>query len=126
MNFLEIRIADSTLLMLIEKFLKADYIDEGVLVATEKGTPQGSILSPILANIFLHYVLDEWFEKTVKVHSRGFCEIVRYADDFICVVQFKDDAIKIKKALKNRFNRFSLEIHPDKSKRISFGKYEQV
>jgi len=125
MRFLEIRIADRTLLMLIEKFLKAGYIDDGMLVQTEKGTPQGSILSPILANIFLHYVLDEWFEKTVKTHARGFCEIVRYADDFICFVQYKDDAIKIERALKNRFNRFSLEIHPDKSKRISFGKYEQ-
>ena len=66
MRFLEIRIADRTLLMLIEKFLKAGYIDDGMLVQTEKGTPQGSILSPILANIFLHYVLDEWFEKNAS------------------------------------------------------------
>jgi len=94
------------------------------LVKTEKGTPQGSILSPILANIFLHYVLDVWFEETVKTHVRGYCEIIRYADDFVCVVQYEEEAKRIEKALKNRFNRYGLEIHPDKSRRISFGKFE--
>ncbi len=124
LEFLKRRIADNSMLMLIEKFLKAGYMEEGVLVRTDKGTPQGSIISPILANVFLHYVLDEWFEKTVKKHTRGFCELVRYADDFICMIQYKDDAIRIEKALKNRFGRFYLEIHPEKSKRISFGRYE--
>lgn len=124
MEFLKIRIKDSSLLHLIERFLKAGYVDSGLLVETEQGTPQGSILSPILANIFLHYVLDEWFEKAVKIHVSGFCEIVRYADDFVCVVQFEHDAERIERALKNRLNRFSLEIHPEKSRRISFGRYE--
>ena len=82
LDFLKLRIADKSMLMLIEKFLKAGYMEEGVFVSTDKGTPQGSIISPILANVFLHYVLDEWFEKTVKKHTRGFCELVRYADDF--------------------------------------------
>lgn len=124
MGFLKVRITDSSLLQLIEKFLKAGYIDNRLLVETEKGTPQGSILSPILANIFLHYVLDEWFEKTVKAHVQGFCEMVRYADDFVCVVQYQRDALRIERALKNRFNRFSLEIHPEKSRRMSFGRFE--
>ena len=124
LDFLKVRITDSSLLSLIEKFLKAGYIDNGLLVETEQGTPQGSILSPILANIFLHYVLDEWFEKTVKEHVDGFCEMVRYADDFVCVVQYQQDALRIERALKNRFNRFSLEIHPEKSRRLSFGRYE--
>ncbi len=124
MNFIKIRINDSSLLHLIGKFLKAGYVDDGMLVKTEMGTPQGSILSPILANIFLHYILDEWFDKTVKMHTRGFCEIIRYADDFVCVVQYQDDAERIEKAFKNRFNRYELEIHPDKSQRISFGRYE--
>jgi len=123
-DFLKIRVKDSSLLYLIGKFLKAGYVDDGLLVRTEKGTPQGSILSPILANIFLHYVLDEWFEKTVKAHVRGICELVRYADDFVCAVQYEDDAERIEKALKKRFNRYGLEIHPKKSRRISFGKYE--
>ena len=124
MEALGIRISDKSMLMLIEKFLKAGYIDDGLLVTSEKGTPQGSILSPILANVFLHYVLDYWFENTVKTITRGFCEIVRYADDFVCTVQYIDDAIKIERMLVERFNKLKLEIHPDKSKRITFGRFE--
>lgn len=124
LDLLKVRITDSSLLHLIEKFLKAGYVDGGLLVETEMGTPQGSILSPILANIFLHYVLDDWFEKAVKSHTDGFCEIVRYADDFICVVQYEGDALRIERALQNRLNAFSLELHPEKSRRISFGRYE--
>lgn len=80
-RFLEIRIVDRTLLELIGRFLKAGYVDDGLLVRSESGTPQGSILSPMLANIFLHHVLDIWFNKTVKSSVMGFCELVRYADD---------------------------------------------
>jgi hypothetical protein len=93
---------------------------------TEIGTPQGSILSPILANIFLHYVLDEWFEYTVKKYTRGFCELVRYADDFIIVTNQKSDAEKIEQVLYKRFKRYGLELHPEKTKRISFGAYERI
>jgi len=125
MEFLEKRIKDASLLHLIKLFLKAGYIDEGLLLKSEKGTPQGSILSPILANIYLHYVLDDWFATTVKQHIVGFCEIVRYADDFICVVQYAKEGKRVEKALKNRFNKYGLEIHPTKSQTISFGKYEQ-
>lgn len=124
-EFLRIRIVDSTLLDLINKFLKAGYVDDGLLIKSDKGTTQGSILSPILANIFLHYVLDKWFNKVVKSYIKGFCEIVRYADDFICVVQYDRDAQRIEKALKNRFNKFGLEINPDKSKTFSFGRFER-
>jgi len=126
MDFIRVRITDTTLLNLIGKFLKAGYIDDGQLVTSDKGTPQGSILSPMLANIFLHYVLDEWFETTVKSHVRGFCELVRYADDFVCVVRYADDAERIEQALKNRFNKYGLEIHPTKSRRITFGRFERA
>jgi len=126
MEFIRIRITDTALLDLIEKFLKAGYIDDGQLVKSDKGTPQGSILSPMLANIFLHYVLDEWFETTVKSHVRGFCELVRYADDFVCVVRYIEDAERIEQALKNRFKKYGLEIHPTKSRRITFGSFEKV
>ena len=124
MKFLEIRIVDRSLLELIRKFLKAGYVDEGLLVRSDNGTPQGSILSPMLSNIFLHYVLDTWFNETVKSHVRGFCEIVRYADDFVCVVQYVDEAKRIEQALKNRFERYGLELHPEKSRTFSFGSFE--
>ena len=106
--------------------MKAGHIDDGQLVKSDKGTPQGSILSPMLANIFLHYVLDEWFGTTVKSHVRGFCELVRYADDFVCVVRYADDAERTEQALKNRFNKYGLEIHPTKSRRITFGRFERA
>ena len=125
MEFIRIRITDTALLNLIDEFLKAGYIDDGQLVRSDKGTPQGSILSPMLANIFLHYVLDEWFDATVKKHVRGFCELVRYADDFICVVRYPDDAERIERALKNRFRKYGLEIHPTKSQKITFGCFER-
>jgi RNA-directed DNA polymerase len=123
-EFIRIRIKDTTLLNLIKRFLKAGYVDEGLLVKPDAGTPQGSILSPMLANIFLHYVLDTWFETIVKSHVKGFCEIVRYADDFVCVVRYADDARRIERGLRNRFNKYGLELHPTKSRNLSFGRFE--
>jgi group II intron reverse transcriptase/maturase len=126
MDFVKIRVKDSSLLHLIDCFLRAGYIDKGVLIDTEKGTPQGSILSPMLANIFLHYVLDKWFEDTVKQHVEGFCRLVRYADDFVCLIQYQEDARKIERALANRFNKHELQLHPEKSRNISFGRFEKL
>ena len=125
MEFIKRRVKDTSLLLLIEKFLKAGYVDNDLLIKTDKGTPQGSILSPLLANIFLHYVLDTWFEQSVKTHTKGFCELVRYADDYVCLVQYKDDALKIKRALENRFNKYELTLHPDKTRVFSFGRFER-
>ena len=125
LEFLKIRIRDTNMLNLINRFLKAGYVDNGILVKPDAGTPQGSILSPMLANIFLHYVLDTWFETTVKSHVRGYCEIVRYADDFVCVVRYEDDAKRIEKGLQNRFNKYGLELHPTKSRTFSFGRFER-
>ena len=125
LDFLKIRIQDTSLLFLINRFLKAGYIDNNLLVKSDKGTPQGSILSPMLANIFLHYVLDKWFNDTVIHHINGYCKIVRYADDFICLVQFENDANKILRALQNRFNKYKLQLHPDKTRVFSFGRLEK-
>ncbi len=125
LDFLRIRIKDSSLLLLIERFLKAGYVDDHHLVKTEKGTAQGSILSPLLANIFLHYVLDKWFNDIVINHVRGYAELIRYADDFICLVQSKRDADRILKALQNRFAKYQLQLHPDKTRVFSFGRYEK-
>lgn len=125
MNFIKVRIADPSLHFLLERFLKAGYTEKGNHSSLDKGTPQGSILSPLLANIYLHFVLDIWFETTVKNHTRGFCELVRYADDFVCVVRYHDDAIRIETALHNRFNKFGLELNAEKTRRFSFGHFER-
>lgn len=124
MELIQKRIRDTAMLELLQKFLKAGYVDDKALVQTDCGTPQGSILSPMLSNIFLHYVLDKWFEETVKEHT-GYCELIRYADDFVCLVRYAEDADRIERALKNRFEKYGLEIHPTKSRKISFGRYER-
>lgn len=125
MECLEVRISDPSFLLLIRRFLKAGYMDSGMLVATEKGTPQGGNLSPMLSNIFLHYVLDLWFDKRVKPQARGVCHLVRYADDFLCMVQYVDDAQRMTQALRERFSKFDLELHPEKTRVLSFGRYER-
>jgi len=125
MDFLKIRIKDTSLIFLINRFLKAGYVDNNSAVSSDLGTPQGSILSPMLANIFLHYVLDKWFNDTVSNHISGYCEIVRYADDYVCLVQFEEDANKILRALHNRFNKYKLQLHPNKTRVFSFGRFEK-
>jgi group II intron reverse transcriptase/maturase len=117
---LQVRILDSSLLLLIRRFLKAGYVDAGELVATTQGTPQGGNLSPILSNIFLHYVLDLWFEKKIKPKAQGACHLVRYADDFVCMVQRLDDAQYIEQAMRQRFAKFNLELHPEKTRIVAF------
>jgi group II intron reverse transcriptase/maturase len=125
MEFLERRIKDPSLLRIIARFLIAGYKDSGLLVESAKGVPQGGTLSPMLANIFLHYVLDEWFEKEVKPRVAGECHLVRYADDFIILVQYKEEAHKLVGQLRERFERFDLHLHPAKTRVMSFGGYEQ-
>jgi len=125
MKFLQVRINDPSFLLLISRFLKAGYLDAGVFVSTERGTPQGGNLSPALSNIFLHYVLDLWFEKRIKPQAKGACYLVRYADDFVCMVQYQDDAQYIEQVLRDRFAKFGLELHSEKTRTISFGRYER-
>jgi len=96
------------------------------LVTPDAGTPHGSILSLMLANIFLHYILDTWFETMIKSHVKGFCELVRYAYDFVCVVRYVEDAGRIERALHNRFSEYSLELHRTKRRNFSFGRFERM
>lgn len=125
MKFLEVRIRDSSLLLLIRRFLKAGYMESGKLIRSEQGTPQGGNLSPMLANIFLHYVLDLWFVKRVKPNLVGQCYLVRYADDFVCMVQYQQSAREIERMLRERFAKFGLSLHPEKTRTISFGRFER-
>jgi RNA-directed DNA polymerase len=123
MKFLGHKISDSNFLRLIKRFLKNGYMEEGMLSATEEGTPQGGVVSPILANIYLHYALDLWMERVVKSKCKGVVEMVRYADDFVICVQYKDDATKILQALKERLKKFKLELAEEKTRLIEFGRF---
>jgi hypothetical protein len=98
-------------------------MEEGKLHPSNEGTPQGGVVSPILANVYLHYALDLWMEKVVKPGCRGAVEIVRYADDFVICVQYKDEAIKILAALKERLAKFNLELAENKTRLIEFGRF---
>jgi group II intron reverse transcriptase/maturase len=124
-KFLEHRISDTNFDRLIYRFLRNGYMEEGREYDVEKGTPQGGIISPVLANIYLHYVLDLWLEKVIKPESRGTVEMVRYADDFVLCVQYKDDAEKILEKLKERLGKFGLELAEDKTRRIEFGRFSK-
>ena len=97
-------------------------MDGDVLTYSEKGTPQGSVISPVLANIFLHHVLDKWFEEEVKPRLKGRCFIVRFADDFVIGTEREDDAQRVMAVLPKRFNKHGLELHPEKTKLLDFRK----
>ncbi|MCD9022562.1 group II intron reverse transcriptase/maturase [Cohnella silvisoli] len=125
MKFLEMRIADPNILRLVRRMLKAGIQEEGEFEPTEEGTPQGSVVSPILANVYLHYVLDIWFAVTVKKQCRGQAEIVRFADDFVCCFQYKEDAERFYAALLLRLDKFKLNVAEEKTKIIEFGRFAE-
>jgi group II intron reverse transcriptase/maturase len=123
MEFLKERITDPSFLRLIARFLKAGYMEQGKHYKTRYGTPQGGLISPILANVYLHYVLDLWFERRVKKMCKGQAYLVRYADDFVCCFQYEKDAKGFYQALKHRLNKFNLEIAEEKTQIIPFGRF---
>ena len=123
-RFLEHRIADKRVIRLIIKWLNAGVMEDGEWRDDLRGTPQGSVISPILANVYLHYVLDLWFHKKWRNHEvNGDAIIVRYADDFVAGFQHKQDAERFLDALKERLGSFELELHPDKTRLIEFGRF---
>ena len=126
LKMLEERIDDKPFIHLIAKWLKAGILStDGKVLHPVTGTPQGGIVSPILANIYLHYVLDLWFEKKVKPNCRGEAYLCRYADDFICAFRFKDDVEEFYKALIKRLDKFGLSLSPDKTRIIKFSRFEK-
>ena len=122
-RFLEHRIADKRVLRLIRKWLNAGVIEDGEWTASEEGAPQGASASPLLANVYLHYVLDRWVRQWRKRHAHGDVIIVRFADDFVAGFEHKSDAEQFLADLRERFTKFALELHPDKTRLIEFGRY---
>jgi len=123
LKFVEHTIADKRVLRLIRKWLSAGVMEDGLWTQSTEGTPQGATVSPLLANIYLHYVLDLWVEQWRKRHAQGDVIIIRWADDFIAGFQYQADAARFLEELRERFRRFSLELHPDKTRLVSFGRY---
>jgi len=119
-EFIQQRVKDGGILRLIGKWLHAGVLEAGELTHPDKGTPQGGVASPLLANVFLHQVLDEWFVKDVQPRMKGRCFVTRFADDFIIGCELEADACRVMAVLPKRFNRFSLTIHPEKTAWIAF------
>jgi len=121
-QMLEQRINDGALIKLIGKWLRAGILEEdGEVIHPQTGTPQGGVISPVLANIYLHYVLDLWFEKTVKPKHQGRSRLIRYADDFVASFEYRHEAITFEEALQGRLAKFGLELAADKTKTLRFG-----
>jgi len=114
------RVRDGVLLRLIGKWLNAGVLDEGIMSYPSEGTPQGGVISPLLANVYLHYVLDEWLERDVKPRLQGRVFLIRYADDFVLGFTREADARKVLAVLPKRFGKYGLTIHPDKTKLLRF------
>jgi group II intron reverse transcriptase/maturase len=114
------RVRDGVLLRLIGKWLKAGVLEEGQVHYPEAGTPQGGVVSPLLANVYLHYVLDEWFEQAVRPRLRGRAFLIRYADDFVMGCTCEEDARRVLEVLPKRFGKYGLTLHPDKTRWVPF------
>ena len=122
MKFLAHRIGDKRVLRMVKRFLKAGVAEDGTIAVSEEGTPQGGVISPLLANIYLHYALDLWFEKVYRKTGTGFARLIRYADDFVVCFQYKTEADKYCRALRIRLAKFGLEVEPTKTKVMEFGR----
>ena len=122
-RFVEHRVGDQRIVRLIQKWLKAGVMEDGKWFETEEGTPQGSVISPISANLYLHYALDMWVKVWQQKVARGEMLAVRYADDAVLGFQYREDAEQFLKQLRERLGKFGLELHPDKTRLIEFGRY---
>jgi len=124
-KMIEHRIADKRVVHLIQKWLNAGILEEGKIIYNEQGTPQGGSGSPLFANVFLHYVYDLWIQQWGKLKARGEMIVVRFADDTVVGFQYESDAKQFQKELKDRLLKFGLELHPDKTRLIEFGRFAE-
>lgn len=122
LELLQIRIADPNILWLVRKFLKAGIMEAGEWKSSDEGAPQGGIVSPMLANIYLHYVLDVWFENSFQAQAKGYMKLIRYCDDFVMACESKYDADRFLAELEERLAEFNLEISKEKTRSIKFGR----
>lgn len=122
-RFLEHRIADPNCLRIIERFLKAGVLEDGVFSATEEGTPQGGLVSPVLSNIYLHYALDLWFEKRYASSCSGKAYLIRYADDYVACFEQEADARRFQREMEQRLAQFDLQVEPSKTAVLPFGSH---
>jgi RNA-directed DNA polymerase len=123
MKFLAHRIEDKRIQRMVKRFLKAGVAEDGTITISDEGTPQGGVISPLLANIYLHYTLDLWFEKVFRKGCTGFARLIRYADDFVVCFQYKPDADKFRRELSERLGRFGLDVEPTKTRVVGFGRF---
>ncbi len=121
MEFLAHRIADKRILRHIKRFLKAGISEDGACRASDRGTPQGGVISPLLANIYLHYTLDLWFQRRFHKTCTGTARLIRYADDFVVCFKQEADAVRFRREMEERLNQFGLEIAPEKTRSLEFG-----
>ena len=122
-RFLEHRIGDRRIIRLIQKWLKAGVLEDGVVMVSDRGTGQGSVISPLLANVYLHYALDLWTERWRRREATGDMIIVRYADDYIVGFQHEEDARRFLDEMRERLREFALSLHPEKTRLIEFGRF---
>ena len=122
-EMVERRVSDGSVLRLIQKWIKVGVIEDGKLLMSETGTGQGQPISPLLANLYLHHVLDEWFEDVVKPRLKGEAYEIRFADDAILCFQHREDAEKVMRVLPKRFEKYGLTLHPEKTRLIEFGRH---
>jgi len=125
LRFVEHRIEDPRIISLIRRWLKAGILEDGEIQHNNEGTPQGGSISVLLSNLYLHYVLDLWFERIVKPRLKGEAYMVRYIDDFVLCFQNRSDALRVQNVLSKRLMKFGLELAPDKTKLVEFGRFAQ-
>lgn len=125
LRFVEHRVGDQRIISLIRRWLKAGILEEGEWHPNDEGTPQGGSISVLLSNLYLHYVLDLWFDRAVKPSLQGESYLVRYIDDFVLCFQYRKDALRVKAALQKRLEKFNLCLEPKKTKLVEFGRFAQ-